>query len=107
MYKFRVTTQDKITTNFWLTVVGANSVRPLKGVIPMGFLSCLQAINLYNIHIGQYTNKEDNLLGPTVLNPTPVTHNFSYILQLEINESFIYDDILNKFKISTTPSVIL
>ena len=26
MYKFRVITQDKITTKFWLTVVGANSV---------------------------------------------------------------------------------
>ena len=24
MYKFRVITQDKITTNFWLTVVGAS-----------------------------------------------------------------------------------
>ena len=29
-----------------LTVVGANIVRPLKSVIPMGFLSCLQTINL-------------------------------------------------------------
>ena len=28
MYKFRVITQDKITTKFWLTVVGANIVRP-------------------------------------------------------------------------------
>ena len=30
MYKFRVITQDKITTKFWLTIVGANTVRPLK-----------------------------------------------------------------------------
>ena len=60
--------------------VGANTVRPLKSVMPMGFLSYLQIINLYNIHIGQYTNKEDNLLGPPVVDPTPVTHNFSYIL---------------------------
>ena len=30
----------------WLTVVVANSVRPLESVIPMGLLSCLQAINL-------------------------------------------------------------
>ena len=42
MYKFRVITQAKITTKFWLTGVGANSVRPLKSVIPMGLLSCLQ-----------------------------------------------------------------
>ena len=40
----------------------------------MGFLSCLQTINLYNIHIGQYTNKEDNLLGPPMVDPTPVSH---------------------------------
>ena len=46
MYKFRVITQDKITAKFWLTVVGANIVRQLKSVIPMGFLSCLQTINL-------------------------------------------------------------
>ena len=51
-----------------------------ESVIPMGLLPYLQIINLYNIHIGQYTNKEDNLLGPTVLDPTPVTRNFSYIL---------------------------
>ena len=107
MCKFRVTTQDKITTNFWLTVVGANIVRPNKSVIPMGLLPYLQTINLYNIHIGQYTNKEDNLLGPTMLDPTPVTHNFSYILQLEIEEKSSYDDILNKFKISTTPFVTI
>ena len=44
MYKFRVTTQDKITTNFWLTGVGANTVRPLKSVIPMGLLPYLQTI---------------------------------------------------------------
>ena len=69
-----------MTTNFWLTAVWANTVRPLKSVIPMGFLSYLQIINLYNIHIGQYTNKEDNLLGPTMLDPTPVTHNSYYIL---------------------------
>lgn len=30
----------------WLTGVGANSVRPLKSVIPMRLLSCLQTINL-------------------------------------------------------------
>ena len=36
----------------------------------MGLLPYLQIINLYNIHIGQYTNKEDNLLGPTMLDPT-------------------------------------
>ena len=42
----------------------------------MGLLSCLQIINLYNIHIGQYTNKEDNLLGPPMVDPTPVTQNF-------------------------------
>ena len=43
--------------------------------------------------------------GPTLLDPTTVTHNFSYTLYLEIKESFSYDDILNKFNISTTPSV--
>ena len=42
-----------------------------ESVIPMGLLPYLQIINLYNIHIGQYTNKEDNLLGPTMLDPTP------------------------------------
>ena len=35
-----------IITKFWLTVVGANIVRPLKSVIPMGLLSYLQIINL-------------------------------------------------------------
>ena len=46
----------------------------------MGLLPYLQIINLYNIHIGQYTNKEADSLDPTMLDPTPVTHNFSYIL---------------------------
>ena len=35
-----------IITKVWLTGVGANSVRPLKSVIPMRLLSCLQTINL-------------------------------------------------------------
>ena len=56
--------------------VGANSVRPLKSVIPMGLLPYLQIINLYNIHIGQYANKEVNLLGPPVVDPTPVSQSF-------------------------------
>ena len=38
----------------WLTVVGANSVRPLKSVIPMGFLSCLQTINYNLLHKTKY-----------------------------------------------------
>ena len=42
-----------------------------------------------------------------MMSPTTVSHNVHCILQLEIKESFFYDDILNKFKISTTPSVIL
>ena len=40
-----------------------------------------------------------------MMSPTTVTHNFSYTLYLELKESFSYDDILNKFNISTTPSV--
>ena len=45
--------------------------------------------------------------GTSMMSPTTVTHNFSYTLYLELKESFSYDDILNKFNISTTPSVIL
>ena len=31
---------------------------------------------IYNNYIGQYANKEADLLGPPMVDPTPVTHNF-------------------------------
>ena len=56
----------------------------------MGLLPYLQIINLYNIHIGQYTNKEDNLLGPTMLDPTPVSHTIVIIIDMIILQIFLY-----------------
>ena len=65
----------------------------------------LLSVQISNIYIGQNINIKADLLGPPMVDPTTVSHNVHCILQLEIKESFIYDDILNKFKISTTPSV--
>ena len=48
MYKFRVTTQDKTTTNFWLTVVGANIVRPFNSKMFYVSLSYVETRN-YNL----------------------------------------------------------
>ena len=67
----------------------------------------IQKLEIKTYYTGQFANKKADLLVPPMVDPTPVTQNFSYILQLEIEEKSSYDDILNKFKISTTPSVIL
>ena len=36
----------------------------------------MQKPEIITYYIGQYANKEVNMLGPTMLDPTPVTHNF-------------------------------
>ena len=56
----------------------------------MGLLSCLQTINLYNIHIGKYANKKVNLLGPTVLDPTPVSYSFICFYSIYSHYKFFF-----------------
>ena len=61
----------------------------------MGLLPYLQIINLYNIHIGQYANKEADLLGPTMLDPTPVSHTIVRIISYDNFANFPLYSIKN------------
>ena len=36
----------------------------------------MQKLEIITYYIGQYANKEVNMLDPTMLDPTTVTHNF-------------------------------
>ena len=72
----------------------------------IGILSYVLSYN-FSFYIGQSYIKHFTIKRANTVRPYCVTHNSYYILQLEIKEKFSYDDILNKFKISTTPSVIL
>ena len=63
MYKFRVTTQDKITTNFWLTVVGANIVRPFNSKMFYTILSYVETRNYNLLHRAKYLYKGQFVTG--------------------------------------------
>ena len=49
--------------------------RPNKSIVFMEFCP-MQKLEIITYYIGQYANKEVNLLGPTVLDPTPVSHSY-------------------------------
>lgn len=40
----------------------------------------MQKLEIITYYIGQYTNKEVNMLGPTMLDPTTVSHTFVMML---------------------------
>lgn len=53
--------------------------RPNKSIVFMEFCP-MQKLEIITYYIGQYTNKEVNMLGPTMLDPTTVSHTFVMML---------------------------